>query len=705
MDIRHLLTCFNYHNIQKISLFFAICLILSLFINTPKSFAADSDLQVRVNVNGGEVTVADFTTEDLKAMTQTRLTYSSLDPMPAPSITLAEGVLLSDLLAKCNIDIDDISAIKLYSSDGWSHSFSRASLLDTKRYDYPDIVKGWDSASENPPEFLSGTENNKTLVAPMLALKSFQERYNSSLSWDKISDAEGVKFCYGQADIDEQSMLYFGKYINKIDITLAAGTPFISLLANGQYFKPGSSITLSGSTQNIKSVDISVTDSNGQKIASFANVAAAPGSFNFNFTLAADVAEGKYQIKAVSGNYQAAFTMNISASGKPPAVSTGSQENSPTGGSSIGVQGVPADSLTVMVGYYGGPYLTKKVFTLEEIQQLPQVKQAYTFIDSMPAVVVDSAVGVKLTDILESSGIDVNSAEAFYFYCSDLSSSWYETLPKSYLLDTPRYYYPNLPKCWDSDNGLATDGATEGAVPVDTIIAYEDNWQRFGTKADFGDMDTSSRFRLVFGQGDTTTCAASRSAKWIHSIEVMLGGTPPSGVTLDKAALALKVGSTFQLTPIVGTVDATTDKRLQWSSSDPDIVSVDSKGRIKVLAEGSATIIVTTVVGNKTAACVINGPEEDKKSQTVAVAATDNKNTNNKSTAQTSTDSQSDLQHLTTKEAASTSSVESGKQPWRAYEMSENAVALANIKEKKQSYPLCHKRSYHPPDFWGIHAL
>ena len=77
--------------------------------------------------------------------------------------------------------------------------------------------------------------------------------------------------------------------------------------------------------------------------------------------------------------------------------------------------GVPAETLTIKVGYFGGPYYIKKIYTVSELEAMPQIQQAYTFIDSMPAVVIDSAKGVRLIDLLSDAGIDVNSVEAFYF--------------------------------------------------------------------------------------------------------------------------------------------------------------------------------------------------------------------------------------------------------------------------------------------------
>jgi hypothetical protein len=214
-----------------------------------------------------------------------------------------------------------------------------------------------------------------------------------------------------------------------------------------------------------------------------------------------------------------------------------------------GAEGMPeapdlaAGSLTLSVGYFGGPYYEKAVFTPEDLAAMPQVEQAYTFIDLMPAVVLESARGPRLLDILAAAGIDPASVEAFHFYCTDVKDSWYVSIPKPYLLDTERYYYPRLPGLWDYDLGKAPPEAREGAVPVPVIIALADDFRRFATEPDFSDLTTSTRFRLVFGQTDVETPNASRSAKWIHTIQVMLGGTPPKEEAAGLEALEGEVGS------------------------------------------------------------------------------------------------------------------------------------------------------------------
>ncbi len=339
-----------------------------------------------------------------------------------------------------------------------------------------------------------------------------------------------------------------------------------------------------------------------------------------------------------------------------------------------------ADTLTIKVGYFGGPYYTKKVYTLNDLDALPQVKQAYTFIDSMPSVSIDSAVGVKLTELLADAGIDVNSVQKIYFYASDIKTGWYQCLDKAYLLDTTRYYYPNLPSNWDYETQKSLPEAVYGAIQVPALIAYKDNWQRYAAAPDFSVYDTSTRFRLLFGQSDPIEVTAPQSAKWVHAIEVMLGGMPPAEVTLDQNLVNLKVGSTVRLTATVGPNEAT-DKSVTWSSSDTSVATVDNNGLVTVVGPGTAAITVSTVVGEMTATCVINDPNQDRSSQG-AVSTGDNSQNNGPSAPETS------LQHLVDKEVAAANPTiaeivpEAGRQPWRVFEMSADAVPLQKQKEQ-----------------------
>jgi len=93
----------------------------------------------------------------------------------------------------------------------------------------------------------------------------------------------------------------------------------------------------------------------------------------------------------------------------------------------------PAQQLEIKVGYSGGPYTSVKTFQRSDLEALPQVQQAYSFLDNLLCPVIDSAVGVKLTDILESCQINVGNVASFSFLTTDVGGV-YNTLSKAFLI-------------------------------------------------------------------------------------------------------------------------------------------------------------------------------------------------------------------------------------------------------------------------------
>lgn len=81
------------------------------------------------------------------------------------------------------------------------------------------------------------------------------------------------------------------------------------------------------------------------------------------------------------------------------------------------------------------------------------------------------------------------------------------------------------------------------------------------------------------------------------------GTAPVSGVSLDKTSLELKVGGSASLTATITPSNAT-NKNVSWSSSAESIATV-ANGVVTAVAEGEATITVTTEDGNYTADCVV----------------------------------------------------------------------------------------------------
>ena len=85
-----------------------------------------------------------------------------------------------------------------------------------------------------------------------------------------------------------------------------------------------------------------------------------------------------------------------------------------------------------------------------------------------------------------------------------------------------------------------------------------------------------------------------------------------TSVTLSRTSLTLPVGATATLKAKVKPAKAT-DKTVVWSSSDPDVVTVED-GKIKALGEGSATVTATSASdSSKSASCEITVPKPPSK--------------------------------------------------------------------------------------------
>jgi hypothetical protein len=79
---------------------------------------------------------------------------------------------------------------------------------------------------------------------------------------------------------------------------------------------------------------------------------------------------------------------------------------------------------------------------------------------------------------------------------------------------------------------------------------------------------------------------------------------PVTGVSLDKESITIPVGGTEQLTATVEPSDAT-DQSVSWSIDNESVATVDADGLVTGVAEGTATVTVTTTDGGFTAECAV----------------------------------------------------------------------------------------------------
>lgn len=100
-----------------------------------------------------------------------------------------------------------------------------------------------------------------------------------------------------------------------------------------------------------------------------------------------------------------------------------------------------------------------------------------------------------------------------------------------------------------------------------------------------------------------TASKGMNKKKDICTVKVIPKQVPMEGVILDKLIANIDVGDELILTPSFIPADATNTK-VTWSSSNEEVATVKN-GVVKAIKVGHTTIKVTTVDGNKTAACEV----------------------------------------------------------------------------------------------------
>ncbi len=247
---------------------------------------------------------------------------------------------------------------------------------------------------------------------------------------------------------------------------------------------------------------------------------------------------------------------------------------------------------------------------------MTQVTQGYSSIDSMPAPCMTAAQGVKLIDILTSAGIDVSSVNNITFKSTD---GYIVSSTKQYLLDTPRYYYPNLTTCWDNVNKEVGAGTLDGGVQVDPILALISYYKRSGSAPEFNLMDGTNALRLCFGQDpdNINAVTSNRFAKWVNEIDVD-GNLLPVQITVT---LSLSKSSALagERVTASGTAPPNDWVSLKVLDSAQNILVFDAK---KADANGNYSIVFGIPDGASGVLTVVAGSGSNVTNKTITVTTT-----------------------------------------------------------------------------------
>lgn len=115
--------------------------------------------------------------------------------------------------------------------------------------------------------------------------------------------------------------------------------------------------------------------------------------------------------------------------------------------------------------------------------------------------------------------------------------------------------------------------------------------------------DTGLVYAMEFGQ--TKVVLALKDGTLTDTCVVnVLPNVHVEAVTFNPSEMEMFMGEKITLEPVVLPEDSRV-KDVTWSTSDPEIATVDEKGKVEGLKEGTVTITATSVDGGKTGTCVI----------------------------------------------------------------------------------------------------
>ena len=153
------------------------------------------------------------------------------------------------------------------------------------------------------------------------------------------------------------------------------------------------------------------------------------------------------------------------------------------------------------------------------------------------------------------------------------------------------------------DNGLGALNAKIKAIADASAtdnIYFADIRNKFLTTFSAADFYDDIHFSQ---QGATKVADA-----WYHAVVPVLTGQSTTvavaSVVVSPATVSISAGSNTALTATIAPLNAT-NKNVTWSSGNTAIATVTAAGVVSGLAEGTATITVTTTDGNKTAVSVV----------------------------------------------------------------------------------------------------
>ena len=149
-----------------------------------------------------------------------------------------------------------------------------------------------------------------------------------------------------------------------------------------------------------------------------------------------------------------------------------------------------------------------------------------------------------------------------------------------------------------------TIGASESLVAtISPSNATNKDVEWTSSNTNVATVDTTGKVTGV-SAGSATITVKTKDGSKVATCNVTVKNSviPVTGVTLNKTALNLVTGASESLVATISPSNAT-NKNVEWTSSNTNVATVDTTGKVKVISTGSAIITVKTKDGAKVATC------------------------------------------------------------------------------------------------------
>ncbi len=403
------------------------------------------------------------------------------------------------------------------------------------------------------------------------------------------------------------------KVIVMSNLRNAAKSYVIPAALAGTYVNPynnNASVTLTaGSTRNFAAYEYLVLTNTNAPVVAVTGVSVSPTTVTVGLgstqQLNATIAPANATNQNVTWTSSNTAVATVNASGLVTAVATGTAtitvktvDGNKTATSAITVAAIPVSSVAVSptsASLYAGntQQLTATISPANATNKNVTWSSNNTAIATVNSSGLVTAVSAGTATITATTQDGNKTASATITVNPNTNFTVYFYKPSNWGTGIKIYYWNTLPT-----GVLATVNWT-GVNMTDA----GNGWYSYT----FTNVTSTN---LIFNDGTNQTADLSRDKNGWYMNSAWYDSNPGTGIAVASVSLSpttasLNVGGTQQLTPTILPANAT-NKSVTYSSNNTAVATVNASGLITAVANGTATITVATVDGNKTSTCLVS---------------------------------------------------------------------------------------------------